>query len=80
MYTAVKYLVTQLITNDSSLKYLTPGSKEPLRESQKLRDIENITGCSVKISRRRGVQDGVLVSIIGPQERLKEASSLTVRS
>ena len=80
MYTAVNYRVAQLITNDSSLKYLTPGSKEPLQESQKLREIENKTGCSVKITRRRGVQDGVLVSIIGPPERLKEASSLTVRS
>ena len=68
----------QFVTNGTSLRHLTPGAQEALQGSQKLRDIENKTGCRVKVTKNLDVQNDVLVSIIGPPERLNEASALVV--
>ena len=75
----MKYRILHFATNSACLKYLIPGAEELLQGGQKLKEIENKTKCSIKVTRRRGVQDhSILVSIIGPQERLNEAVSLTV--
>ena len=70
----------QFITDEASLKYLIPGAGESLQGGQKLKEIENKTDCSVKVTKRLGMKHCVLVSIIGPQERLSEARGLIVAS
>ena len=75
----MKYRILHFATNSACLKYLIPVVDEPLQGGQKLKEIENKTKCSIKVTRCRAVQDrSILVSIIGPQERLNEAVSLTV--
>ena len=77
----MNHRILHFVTNEACLKYLMPGAREPLQGGQKLKEIENKTKCSVKVTKRVGVQDGgVLVSIIGPHERLNEAVSLTVHN
>ena len=80
IYTNEKnHRILHFATNKACLKYLIPGAGETFQGGQKLKEIENKTKCSVKVTRRLPVQDGsVIVSIIGPQERLNKALSLTV--
>ena len=76
----MNYRILHFVSKQVCLKYLTPGgADEPLQGGQKLKEIENKTKCSVKVTKRLPVHDAeVLVSIIGPQERLNEAVSLIV--
>ncbi len=65
----------QFFTNVASLRYLIPGVEQSLQGGQKLKEIENKPGCSVKVTKYSREQNRILVSIIGHQERLNEASS-----
>ena len=52
------------------------GASEALTDEGKLRELESQTGCSIHISRHQDSTKEILVSVVGPKERLAEAAAL----
>ena len=69
--------VRAFVTYTSNLKYLED-SKEFLEGGQNLKNVERLSGCTVKVTRYRSGQHKVLVSILGRADCLDYAKSLIV--